>query len=400
MAGSDLVLTVNPGSSTIKFAGFSARPSGAPALFRAKIDFARQPLQLDVNSAKEHEAHTVQRGSPDDLAGIMAEVLDICAQLAGESRITAVGHRVVHGGNRFAGPVRVTSDTLAQIEALVPLAPLHQPQSVALIKATASTRPDLPQVACFDTAFHHTQRPEVRRLAIPRQLYEEGVQRYGFHGLSYAYIAHRLREVAPEIAKGRVVVAHLGSGASLCGMKDGVSIDTTMGFSTLDGIPMSTRCGALDPGVILYLLQQRGCSPAQAEEMLYHHCGLLGVSGISGDTRLLIEKAREHGGEAERAREALDLFCFHIARQTAALANSLGGLDALVFTAGIGENQPEIRALACRHLGWLGVKIDEAANRQNAMRIDTTRKGVAILVLPTDEEWMIAEEIRGPLGWH
>ncbi|WP_342643589.1 acetate/propionate family kinase [Rhodoligotrophos ferricapiens] len=391
---STLALTVNPGSSTIKFAGFPWEQPEGPAAFRAKIDFSEQPPRLSVSGPQGQEAYPVKQGSREDLAGIMREVLEICEALPAGGQIAAIGHRVVHGGRRFTGPARITRETLADIEALVPLAPLHQPQSVALIKAVAEIRPELAQIASFDTAFHRTQSEIARRFAIPRALHDEGVQRYGFHGLSYAYIAGRLQEIAPDVAKGRVVIAHLGSGASLCGLKGGLSVDTTMGFSTLDGLPMSSRCGALDPGVILHLLQQRGLDADAIEDLLYHRSGLLGVSGLSGDTRVLVERSRDRGPEARQAREAIDLFCFHIARQTAVLANSIGGLDAVVFTAGIGENQPQIRAGACMALAWLGVEIDPRENARNATRIDSRRMPVSVFVIPTDEEWMIAREMR------
>jgi acetate kinase len=299
--------------------------------------------------------------------------------------VAAVGHRVVHGGDRFDGAVEITDQTLEEIGALVPLAPLHQPQRVRLIRAIRDLRPDLPQFASFDTAFHRSQSDLVRRFALPRALFDQGVKRYGFHGLSYKFIARQLQIKSPELAAKKIVVAHLGSGASLCGLEGGVSRDTSMSFSTLDGIPMATRCGALDPGVLIHLIKQ-GWSIEHLEETLYHRSGLLGVSGISADTRDLLTS------DAPEAREALELFALRIARETAAIATTLGGLDGLVFTAGIGEHQPEIRAAVCQQLGWLGAVLDPAANAVNAMRIDAAGSRVALLIIPTDEEQTIADE--------
>jgi len=255
-----------------------------------------------------------------------------------------------------------------------------------LIRAIRHLRPDLPQIASFDTAFHRTQSDLVRRFALPRALFEEGIKRYGFHGLSYKFIAAQLARIAPDVARGRIVAAHLGSGASLCGLEAGVSRDTSMGFSTLDGVPMATRCGSLDPGVLIHLLKERRLSIGAIEDMLYHRSGLLGVSGISADSRDLI------GSTAPEAHEALNLFAFRIARETVALANTLGGLDGLIFTAGIGEHQPQIREAVCRHLAWLGVTLDATANARNATRIEGTASTIAVLVIPTDEEQVIAEE--------
>ncbi|HTN62807.1 MAG TPA: acetate/propionate family kinase, partial [Devosia sp.] len=252
--------------------------------------------------------------------------------------------------------------------------------------------PDVPQTASFDTAFHRTQTDLVRRFALPRALFDQGIKRYGFHGLSYKSIAAQLKRIAPDIAAGRVVVAHLGSGASLCGLQAGISRDTSMSFSTLDGIPMATRCGALDPGVLIHLIKERGMSIEAVEDMLYHRSGLLGVSGISADSRTLI--ASEEPG----AREALELYTFRISREIAAIANTLGGLDGLVFTAGIGEHQPQIRDAICNHLAWLGVKIDTAANAQHATQIHASTSAASVLIVPTDEEQVIADEAYSVFG--
>lgn len=292
----------------------------------------------------------------------------------------------MHGGDAFSGATLITDDTLATIARFVDLAPLHQPQSLRLIRAIRHLRPDLPQTASFDTAFHRTQSDIVRRFALPREMFDAGIKRYGFHGLSYKFVASRLRELAPDLAAGRVIAAHLGSGASLCALENGESRDTSMGFSTLDGIPMATRCGALDPGVVIHLLKQPGQSLASVEDILYHRSGLLGVSGISADSRDLL------GSDQPAAREAIELFTHRIAQEIAALATTLGGLHAVIFTAGIGEHQPAIRAEVCARLAWLGVALDDNANSANATRIDAQDSKVGVLVIPTDEEQVIAIE--------
>jgi acetate kinase len=381
-----VLLTFNPGSSTIKLGLFEITGDAPRRLGAGVIDLRHQPLLLEVTEGHANAKIPLKAAVSDDLHEVIEETLAWLADHFSVSALAAVGHRVVHGGDLFAGPLEITDETLAAIEALVPLAPLHQPQSVRLIKAIRHLRPGLPQIASFDTAFHRGQSDLVRRFALPRALFDEGIKRYGFHGLSYKYIATRMRHVAPDIAGRRVVVAHLGSGASLCGLEGGVSRDTSMSFSTLDGIPMATRCGALDPGVLIHLMKQRGLSIEAVEDMLYHRSGLLGVSGISADSRDLI------GNDAPAAREALDLFAFRIARETAAIANTLGGLDGIVFTAGIGEHQPQIREAVCGHLSWLGVVIDPVANAANATRIEAADSRVAVLVIATDEEQVIAEE--------
>lgn len=381
-----ILLTFNPGSSTIKL-GLFAIESGKPRrLGMGVIDLRHQPLTLHITEGTTSIDIPLAAAVADDLHDVIDETLDWLARHFSVDALAAVGHRVVHGGDRFGEAEPIDDIVLAAIEALVPLAPLHQPQSVRLIKAIRHLRPGLPQIASFDTAFHRSQSDLVRRFALPRALFDEGVKRYGFHGLSYKYIAGRLAQIAPELARQRVVVAHLGSGSSLCALEAGVSRDTSMGFSTLDGIPMATRCGALDPGVLIHLIQQRGLSLEAVEDMLYHRSGLLGISGISADSRDLISS------NAPEAQEAIELFTFRIAREIAALATTLGGLDGIVFTAGIGEHQPQIREAVCRYLSWLGVVIDPAANSQNAMRIAASDSKVAILVIPTDEEHVIAQE--------
>jgi len=379
-----VLLTVNAGSSTIKLGLFGVGAEPPRRLGKALIDLRHQPVTLRFEG-DGGPADQSLRAPGADLQAIVEEVLAWLAGRVPLEALAGVGHRVVHGGDHFGEPVAIDAASLDAIEALVPLAPLHQPRSVALIRAIRRQRPRLGQAASFDTAFHRTQDALVRRFALPRALFEAGVKRYGFHGLSYKFIAGQLAHSRPALADKRVVVAHLGSGASLCALEGGVSRDTSMSFSTLDGIPMATRCGALDPGVAIHLMKTQGLSVEALEDLLYNRSGLLGVSGISADSRVLLES------EAPEAREALDLFTFRIAREVAALANTVGGLDALVFTAGIGEHQPPIRAAVCRRLAWLGVTLDDTANAGNAAQIDGGGP-VAVLVVPTDEEQVIAEE--------
>ena len=381
------VLAFNAGSSSIKLALYET--GGARAL---------RPVASGLLEGLGEKPHFVAHG-PDgqvlaeqhwDSAGeheeYLATVLDFAEKALGHDRLTVAGHRVVHGGADHIAPELVTPALLDALEALVPLAPLHQPHSLAPIRALAKLRPGLQQVACFDTAFHHTMQPVATHIALPRELSESGVRRYGFHGLSYTYIAERLTELAPALAQGRVIAAHLGSGASLCAMRGGASVDTTMGFTALDGLMMATRCGTIDPGVVLYLQQQRGMSAAKVEDLLYHRSGLLGVSGISGDMRALLTASDPH------AAEAIDLFAFRIARETGALVSSLGGLDGFVFTAGIGEHTPQIRAAVCARLAWLGVTLDDAANEKGAGCISRDDSAIKVWVIPTDEEIVIARQ--------
>jgi acetate kinase len=303
--------------------------------------------------------------------------------LAGH-RIVAAGHRVVHGGTRFTGPTLVDAETISEIDELVPLAPLHQPHNVAAIMAVARMAPSLPQVACFDTAFHRTQPEVAQAVALPREYTEEGIRRYGFHGLSYEYVADKLPSVAPDLAKGRVVVAHLGSGASMCAIHAGKSVECTLGFTALDGLPMGTRPGQLDPGIVLYLMSEKGMSAKEIERFLYNECGLKGLSGISNDVRDLLES------QDPRAKRALDHFVYRIALSAGMLTSAMGGIDGFVFTAGIGENAPSIRAAVAKRLAWLGLELDTEANVIGAPRISREGSRVACYVIPTDEELMIA----------
>jgi acetate kinase len=308
------------------------------------------------------------------------------------ARVLGVGHRVVHGGARYTGPTIVTPEVLDNLRRLIPLAPLHQPYNIAAIEAVSDRLPDVPQVACFDTSFHRGQPAVAEIVPLPRDLCRAGIQRYGFHGLSYEYIASVLPQVAPEIASGRVIVAHLGSGASMCALKNGRSIDSTLSFTALDGLCMGTRPGAVDPGVILYLFQQLGLSAAEVETILYKKSGLLGISGISNDMRDLLA-SREPA-----ARLAVDYFVYRAAQAIGALAATLGGIDGLVFTAGIGENSPEIRQRICEASTWLGVTIDRSANTGKGPRISTADSAVSAWVVPTNEELMIARHTGTLLG--
>ncbi|AVA22505.1 acetate/propionate family kinase [Rhizobium sp. CB3171] len=386
MTSGNLLLTFNAGSSTVKIGVFEVREDKACRVGKGQIDFRLQPLAFHLTAGRATFDRSLQTDAVEHLHEVVEETFGILGEHFDMSAINAIGHRVVHGGDMFTGPVRLDEDRIRDIEDLTVLAPLHQPQALRLIRAVKHLRPALAQTASFDTAFHATQNDLVRRFALPRTLHDQGIKRYGFHGLSYAFIAAELRRRAPQAAAGRVIVAHLGSGASLCALDKGESRDCSMGFSTLDGIPMATRCGNLDPGVLLHLLGPEGRTPKDVEDMLYHKSGLLGVSGISADTRDLLKSSKLE------AREAIDLFCLRIAGEVARMAATLGGLDSLVFTAGIGEHQPEIRTDICDRLRWLGLEIDEDANAANAPIVSTSSSSITAFVIPTDEEQIIADE--------
>jgi acetate kinase len=377
------ILTLNAGSSSLKFALFKndgrALTAGPKGVIEKILSAPRMTVR-DGDGAMETGKNWP---SPPPYSELVAAVL-AWAETASGTSLEAVGHRVVHGGARHALPQFVTEALLEELDALVALAPLHEPHNIAPMRALAKANPALPQIACFDTAFHRTMPPVATRFALPPRFEAEGVRRYGFHGLSYEYIAGRLREIAPDLARGRVIAAHLGNGASACAMKDGRSIDTSMGFSALDGLVMGTRCGNIDPGVILYLMRRHGMGAGDIEDLLYNRSGLLGLSGISPDMRALLASPEP------AAKEAVALFVFRLAREIGALAASLGGLDGLVFTAGIGEHAPSIRHMACGALGWLGIALDEAANKRGDLFISVPDSRVKILVVPTDEEQMIA----------
>ncbi len=389
------ILVLNAGSSSIKFALFEAgREQGPePALaVRGLVERLGGEGAPHLVARRPDGGVVSERSWPErahlDHAGALAELLALVRGQLGGDGLAAVGHRVVHGGTAFAAPARVDEAVLARLQTFVPLAPLHQPHNLAPIRALRALDPSLLQVACFDTAFHRSMPEVAERFALPEALHQVGVRRYGFHGLSYEHVAAALPALDPAAARGRAVALHLGNGASLCALQGGRSVATTMGFSVLDGLPMGTRCGALDPGVVLWLADERGLDPRAIERLLYDESGLLGVSGISSDMRTLL------ASDAPRARLAVDLFVHRIGRELGAMAAALGGLDALVFTAGIGEHAAEIRARVCRDAAWLGVELDPAANAAGGPRLTTASSRVAAWVLPTDEERMIARHTR------
>jgi acetate kinase len=386
MTGS--ILTINAGSSSLKFALFD-NDAGLTEAVRGEIE--------NLGAAPHFQARAAAGGVlaekrwPADAKPSFADALDTLLTFAeahlDRGGLTAIGHRIVHGGAEHIEPALVTPALLRGLEALTPLDPLHMPHNLAPIRAIVAARPALAQVACFDTAFHHTLPPVARQFALPREISAAGVRRYGFHGLSYEYIAGRLQKQLPDLASGRVIAAHLGSGASMCALRNGISFATTTGFSALDGLVMATRCGRLDPGVLLYLGAQ-GHSFGDIEDMLYRRSGLLGVSGISDDVRTLLASDNPH------AKEAIDLFTYQIAIEAGGLVSALGGLDGLIFTAGIGEHAPAIRAAVCDRLAWLGLRLDAAANAANANCISTPDSSVKVQVIATDEEAMIARHTQ------
>lgn len=387
MVTEPVLLTFNPGSGSLKL-GLYALANGTPRrIGRGSVDLRQQPARLHLLEAGRPPIELPLHASAShDTAHLLGEIFVWLSQHLGMESIAAVAHRVVHGGDEFHGPVRIDPVILSALARLTPLAPLHQPQSLRLIEALLHLRPDLPQFASFDTAFHHRQSDLVRRYPLPRNLHDAGIKRYGFHGLSYRYIAGRLAAGFPALHGGRVIVAHLGSGASLCALHAGRSVETSMGFSTLDGIPMATRPGAIDPGILLHLLQREGYTPERLEHLLYHEAGLLGLSGISADSRVLLNS------DAVEARQALAHFCFRTAREMLALMANLGGVDGIVFTAGIGEHQPSLRQDICAYLEWLGLRLDPVSNAANAEIISASDSRIQVLVIPTDEEQIIAEE--------
>ena len=391
-----IILVLNAGSSSIKFATYRLPADGAtaaaPEVSGELSGLGEAPrLRVDAAGQQVDEAIELTADVPPHAAGL-AVVLDRVIAAIGSTAIAAVGHRVVHGGDAFTEPVLVTPAVLATLRQLTPLAPLHMPHNLAAIEHVAELLPAVPQVACFDTAFHQTCPPPARRFAIPQRFHDAGLKRYGFHGLSYEYLVGRLREL-PGGLPPRTVLAHLGAGASLCGVLDGRSVSTTMSSTPLDGLVMATRSGAIDPGAVLSLIGRFGLSAAEAERLLTHESGLLGVSGISGDIRELL------ASESPAAAEAIDLFCRSIVRETAAAAAELGGLDAIVFSGGIGANSPEIRLRVCQSLGWLGLRLDEPANRRatGEARLDAGGT-IAVWALPTDEQAVIAAAVPRFLG--
>jgi acetate kinase len=385
-AAEPLIGVINAGSSSLKFSVYE----GEKRLLAGQVDGigAHPSASATGTDGKPLPPPDLGPTPPSSPSEVLPALLPWLRTQLGARRLAALGHRVVHGGMRHSRPARVTPELLTELEALVPLAPLHEPHNLAPIRIALAADPQLPQVACFDTAFHRTA-PEVEQaFALPYALYEEGVRRYGFHGLSYEYIASVLPVQAPEIADGRVVVAHLGNGCSACAMKAGVSVATTMGFTALDGLPMGTRCGALDAGVVLHLIQQKGMTADMLVDLLYRRSGMLGLSGISSDFRELLAS-----GEP-RAKFAIEVFCHWTARHIASLAAAMGGIDGIVFAAGVGENAAAIRSAICRACAWLGVELDEAANHGHQTRISTANSRVGAYVIKTDENLMIARHAR------
>ena len=382
------VLTLNAGSSSLKVALFGL--TGDQPLASGLADRIGPGATLTLKDA-EGRALPAQ-GDLTSHAGAMAAALSAFRARWPDLRLASIGHRVVHGGAERTRPALVDAPLLDELGALAPFAPLHQPHNLAGIRAAMAAFPGVPQVACFDTAFHRGQPRVNDSFALPRALYDEGVRRYGFHGLSYDFIAGELARSAPDLAMGRVVIAHLGNGASLCALRAGRSVATTMGFSPLDGLPMGTRCGQIDPGVLLYLLEQKGMTPAAVSDLLYRQSGLLGLSGLSNDMRTLEAAA------TPEAAEAIAYFVARCQREVAAMAAALGGIDALVFCGGIGENARGIRASICQGLGWMGVTLDPGRNGANDRVISSAGAGVGVLVIPTNEELVIARAARAVPG--
>lgn len=392
----ETILVINAGSSSIKFQLFGIG-NGEQLDRRLKgqiegIGTRPRLVAYDANGVCAVD----KLWNPDEVAELhdaLDRLVVFLREYVGRLPV-AIGHRVVHGGSEFIEPMLVNSWVLDQLQRFVPLAPLHQPNNLAPIRIVLERQPHLLQVACFDTAFHRHHSEIADRYAIPEELYREGVRRYGFHGLSYEYIASRLRQVAPEIADQRVVVAHLGSGASMCAMQGGKSVESSMGFTALDGLPMGTRPGQIDAGIVLYLMNEKGMSTKEVEHFLYHDCGLKGLSGISNDVRDLLASADP------RAKLALDYFAYRIALFGGMLATALGGIDGLVFTAGIGENAPAVRQAVVDRLSCFGIELSETANARNEFRISSEGSRVACYVVPTDEELMIARHTRQILRKH
>lgn len=387
---SDAVLVLNAGSSSIKFSLYLEAAGDLNLFLGGQVEglyTAPHFRATRADGSVAAERHWAQNDAigHEGAIGFLSEFLD---EQVGGHHLAAVGHRVVHGGLSYAAPVRVNASVVRDLEAFIPLAPLHQPHNLAPIRLLMARQPGLPQVACFDTAFHRTQPELAQMFALPSELHDAGVRRYGFHGLSYEYIASRLPQFDPQAASGRTVVLHLGNGASMCALSGGRSVASTMGFTAVDGLPMGTRCGAMDPGVILYLMDQRGMDARAIEKLIYSQSGLLGVSGVSSDMRALL------ASDAPRARLAVDLYVYRIARELGSLAAALGGLDALVFTAGIGEHAAVIRERVCALAGWLGVTLDPQANAEGGPRISAPGSRVGVWVVPTNEELMIAQHTR------
>jgi acetate kinase len=381
------VVTLNAGSSSIKFALFEAADETLKAMASGIVEMRGEQRRIATRNdagTVTHEATWAEDAGTPFHTDALHRILEWRSDAFPTVQITAAGHRVVHGGVRYAAPVIVTDDVLQHLRTLVPLAPLHEPHNIAGIVAARDAWPDVPQVACFDTAFHRAHPFVNDVFALPRRYYEEGVRRYGFHGLSYEYVSQRLREIAPHHAAGRVVVAHLGNGASMCAIRDGHSVASSMGFTALDGLPMGTRCGQLDPGVVLYLMQEKRMDADAIADLLYRESGLKGLSGVSHDMREL------EASERPEAQEAIEYFVFRIRRELGGLAAVLEGIDAIAFCGGIGEHAWRVRERVLEGMEWIGVELDRTANRASAQVISSDRSRVRVFVIATDEEAMIA----------
>jgi len=382
------IVVINAGSSSLKFSLFLLRESDLALDLRGQIEGIGTAPRFVARDASGRMVAERSWGEELGHDGAVEHVRAFLRERLAGDRLVGVGHRVVHGGLEYAAPIRVDRGVLEALERLSPLAPLHQPHNLSPIVALLERAPELPQVACFDTAFHRTNPDVAQRFALPEELHEAGVRRYGFHGLSYEYIASALPRLDPRAAAGKTIVLHLGNGSSMCAMEAGRSVASTMSFTALDGLPMGTRCGALDPGVILYLMDERKLDARAIEQLVYHQSGLLGISGVSSDMRTL-----QASGEP-RARLAIDVYVYRIRRELGSLAGALGGLDALVFTAGVGENAPAIRERVCRDGAWLGIELDAAANAAGGPRISAPGSRVSAWVIQTNEELMIGRHTR------
>jgi len=389
---SGCIAVINAGSSSIKFAIYDSDPAEA-ALFRGQVAQIGVSPNLRVTNARG-EAIVEQSWAAEGLDHRVAtqRLLETAIELVDGRPVLAVGHRVVHGGVKYAAPVRIDAQVVRELAELSPLAPLHQPHNLAPIEAIAEAAPHIPQVACFDTAFHQGQPPLAQMFALPREFTEAGVRRYGFHGLSYEYVASRLAKIDPDLAAGRVIVAHLGNGASLCAIHQGRSVASTMGFTAVDGLVMGTRCGAIDPGVLIYLMDTHGMGARDLEKLIYRQSGLLGVSGVSSDMRTL------RASPEPAARQAIDLFVYRIVREIGSLVAALGGLDGLVFTGGIGEHDVAARSEIVAGCNWLGADLDAARNAVGEGQVGVAGSEVRLWVVPTDEERMVARHAAAVLG--
>ena len=382
----DVILVINAGSSSIKFHAFAVSDGKLDPIAGGKLEeiYTNPRFQVKRQGGEIIDDRRWPAGEPLGHDNAIAFLLEWLRGHAGDARLLAVGHRVVHGGERYSAPVRVDANVLAELEALIPLAPLHQPHNLAALRSIQARNPEVPQIACFDTAFHHTQPAVATRFALPPEITQRGVRRYGFHGLSYEYVASVLPQYDERAAHGKTVVLHLGNGASMTALSHGKSIASTMGFTAVEGLVMGTRSGSLDPGVVLWMMEEAHMDARAIETLLYKRSGLLGVSGISSDMRTLL------ASDAPAAGEAVDLFCYRISRELGSLAAALGGLDAIVFTAGIGEYAAPVRERVCRAAAWLGVSLDAQANAKHGPRISHPQSAVDVWVIPTNEELMIA----------